>query len=63
MLFELLIQLLKELVHNPQASQFSAKSTDGAVVRSWKAHIQEKEGVIDPFFDFVIIQATLCLKQ
>ena len=28
---ELLIQLLKELVHNPQACQFSAKATDGAV--------------------------------
>ena len=40
---ELLIQLLKELVHNPQACQFSAKATDGAVLWSWKAHIQEEE--------------------
>ena len=58
-LLELLIQLAKELVHNPQAGQFSAKATDGAVVWSWKAHIQEEEfaeeeGVVDPFFDFVI---------
>ena len=36
-LLELLIQLAKELVHNPQAGQFSAKATDGAVVWSWKA--------------------------
>ena len=42
-LLELLIQLPKELVHNPQAGQFSAKATDGAVVWSWKAHIQEEE--------------------
>ena len=27
-LLDLLIQLLKEFVHNPQASQFSAKATD-----------------------------------
>ena len=67
-LLELLIQLLKELVHNPQACQFSAKATDGAVVWSWKAHIQEEElaeeeGVVDPFFDFVITQAVPGLKQ
>lgn len=42
-LLELLIELLKELVHNPQACQFRAKATDGAVVWSWKAHIQEEE--------------------
>ena len=59
---------LKELVHNPQACQFSAKATDGAVVWSWKAHIQEEEfaeeeGVVDPFFDFVITQAVPGLKQ
>ena len=42
-LLELLIQLLNELVHNPQACQFSAKATDGAVVWSWKAYIQEEE--------------------
>ena len=56
MLLELLIQLPKELVHNPQAGQFSAKATDDTVVWSWKAHIQEEEfaeeeGVVDPFFD------------
>ena len=67
-LLELLIQPFKELVHNPQASQFSAKATDGAVVWSWKAHIQEEEfaeeeGVVDPFFDFVITQAVSGLKQ
>ena len=66
-LLELLIQLAKELVHNPQARQFSAKATDGAVVWSWKAHIQEgefaeEEGVVDPFFDFVITQAVPGLK-
>ena len=60
-LLELLIQLAKELVHNPQAGQFSAKATDGAVVWSWKAHIQEgefaeEEGVVDPFFDFVSLR-------
>ena len=65
---ELLIQLLKELVHNPQACQFSAKATDGAVLWSWKPHIQEEEfaeeqGVVDPFFDSVITQAVPCLKQ
>ena len=42
-LLELLIQFPKELVHNPQAYQFSAKATDGAVPWSWKAHIQEEE--------------------
>ena len=67
-LLELLIQLAKELVHNPQARQFSAKATDGAVVWSWKAHIQEEEfaeeeGVVDPFFDFVITQAVPDVKQ
>ena len=67
-LLELLIQLAKELVHNPQARQFSAKATDGAVVWSWKAHIQgeefaEEEGVVDPFFDLVITQALPGLKQ
>ena len=31
-LLKLLIQLPKELVHNPQVGQFSAKATDGAVV-------------------------------
>ena len=66
-LLELLIQLLKELVHHPQARQFSAKATNGAVVWSCKAHIQqeefaEEEGVVDPFFDFVITQAVLGLK-
>ena len=65
---ELLIQLLKELVHNPQACLFSAKATDGAVLWSWKAHIQEEEfaeeeGVVDPFFDSVITQIVPCLKQ
>ena len=65
---ELLIQLLKELVHNLQACQFSAKATDDAVVWSWKAHIHEKEfaeedGGVDPFFDFVITQAVSGLKQ
>ena len=58
-LLELLIQLVKELVHNLQACQFSAKATDGAVVWSWTAHIQEEEfaeknGVFDLFFDFII---------
>jgi len=67
-LLELLIQLPKELVHNPQAGQFSAKATDDTVVWSWKAHIQEEEfaeeeGVVDPFFDFVITQAVPSLKQ
>ena len=67
-LLELLIQLPKELVHNPQAGQFSVKATDDAVVWSWKAHIQEEEfaeeeGVIDPFFDFLITKAVLGLKQ
>ena len=67
-LLELLIQLAKELVHNPQASEFSTEATDGAVVWSWKAHIQEEEfaeeeGVVDSFFDFVITQAILGLKQ
>ena len=67
-LLELLIQLAKELVHNSQASQFSAKATDGAVVWSWKPHIQEEEfteeqGVVDPFFNFVITQAIPGLKQ
>ena len=66
-LLELLIQLLKELVHNPQACQLSAKATDGAVIWSWKPHIQEvefaeEERVVDPFFDFVITQAVLGLK-
>ena len=65
---ELLIQLLKELVHNFQACQFSAKATDGAVLWGWKAHIQEEEfaeeeGIVDPFFDFVITQAVPGLKQ
>ena len=67
-LLELLIQSFKELVHNPQAGQFSAKATDGAVVWSWKPHIQEEEfaeeeGVVDPFLDFVITQAVPDLKQ
>ena len=67
-LLELLIQPFKELVHNPQACQFSVKATDGAVAWSWKAHIHEEEfaeedGGIDPFFDFVITQAVPCLKQ
>ena len=56
------------LVHNPQVGQFSAKATDGAVVWSWKAHIQEEDfaeedGAVDPFFDSVITQAVPCLKQ
>ena len=68
MLLELLIQPFKELVHHPQARQFSAKATDGAVVWSCKVHIQEEEfaeeeGVVDPFFDFVITQAVPGLKQ
>ena len=67
-LLELLIQLLKELVHNFQACQFSAKATDGAVLWSWEAHIQEEEfaeedGGVDPFFNFVITQAVSGLKQ
>ena len=67
-LLELLIQFPRELVHNPQACQFSAKATDGAVVWSWKAHINEEEfaeedGGVDPFFDFVITQAIPGLKQ
>jgi len=38
------------------------------VVWGWKAHIQEEEfaeeeGVVDPFFDFVITQAVSGLKQ
>ena len=38
------------------------------MVWSWKAHIQEEEfaeeeGVVDPFFDFVITQAVPGLKQ
>ena len=66
-LLELLIQLLEEL-HSPQAGQFSVKATDDAVAWSWKAHIQEEEfaeeeGVVDPFFDFLITQAVPCLKQ
>ena len=32
LLLKLLIQLPKELVHNPQVGQFSAKATDGTVV-------------------------------
>ena len=67
-LLELLIQLAKELVHNPQAGQFSTEATDGTVVWSWKPHIQEEqfaeeEGVIDPFFDFLITKAVPGLKQ
>ena len=67
-LLELLIQLAKELVHNLQARQFSTEATDGAVVWSWKGHIQEEEfaeekGVIDLFFNFVITQAIPGLKQ
>ena len=34
---------LKELVHNPQACQLIEKATDGAVIWSWEAHIQEEE--------------------
>ena len=67
-LLELLIQLPKELVHNPRAGQFSVKATDDAVDWSWKAHIQEEEfaeeeGGIDPFFGSVITQAVPGLKQ
>ena len=42
-LLKLLIQLPKELVHNPQAGQSRVKATDDAVLWSWKAHIQEEE--------------------
>ena len=38
-LLELLIQLAKELIHNPQAGEFSTEVTDSAVVWGWKAHI------------------------
>ena len=67
-LLELLIQLAKELVHNPQASQFSTKATDGAVVESWTFQLQEekfaeKDGVVDAFFNFVITQAIPDLYQ
>ena len=68
MLLELLIQLTKELVHNPQAGKFSPKATDGAVVGSGNSHVQEekfaeKKGVVDAFFYLVITQAVPDLQQ
>ncbi|ERJ64326.1 hypothetical protein HMPREF1554_02144, partial [Porphyromonas gingivalis F0569] len=60
-LLELLIQLPKEFIHNPQAGEFATETTDRAMIGGGEPNVQtkeftEKQGVVDAFFNLVVTQ-------
>ena len=60
-LLELLVQLPKEFIHNPQAGEFATETTDRAMIGRREAEIQtkeftEKQGVVDALLNLVVTQ-------